>query len=521
MVQVITKEAAARLIDNGSAVAINGFGPLGQPDAIEVAIKERFELEQEPKNLTLIVAAGQGIYDRKSFIDQISFEGLFTKVIAGHYRSMLTLADMGAEEKIEAYNVPMGVISQMFRAMAGKKPGILTKVGLKTFCDPRREGGRLNSISHDEMVKLYEIEGEEYLFYKAFPIDVALIRGTTADCEGNITMEKEAAFLDALSMAQAAKANGGKVIVQVERLSDSPAKPSDVKIPAILVDAIVVAPDQKQTYFEVYNPYYTGEKRLHAAEIPEFMKTMQERALVGGKKRELSHYIITRRAAEEVPMNCVANLGGGLPEMVGWFIDPAKNCLLTVESGVLGGIPTNGPDFGAAVNPQVMYDQPYQFDFYDGGGLDITFLGALEVDKEGNVNVSRSGNSIVGVGGFINITQNTKKVVYCFPFSVKGLQIAFSDGKLSILREGLITKFIETVQQVSFSGEYANDTGQEVLYITERCVFKLTEKGLELIEIAPGIDLQTQILDLIPFKISVSDNLIIMDQRYFAPPQEE
>ncbi len=520
MARVVTKEVAAKMIDNGKVVAINGFGPLAQPENIEVAIKERFDAEQEPRDLTLVVAAGQGIYDRKSYIDQISMEGLFTKVIAGHYRSMLTIADLGAQEKLEAYNIPMGVISQMFRAMAGKKPGILTKVGLKTLCDPRLEGGRLNSISKDSMIELFKTGGEEYLFYKAFPLDYALLRGTTADPNGNITMVKEAVFLDALSMAQAAKTNGGKVIVQVERLSDMPANPRDVKIPGLLVDAIVVAPDQKQTHFEVYNPYFTGEMRMEESDIPEFLKTLKERASASGKKRALSHYIITRRAAEEVPQDCVANLGGGLPEMVGWFIDPQKNCTLTVESGVLGGIPTNGPDFGAAINQQAVYDQPYQFDFYDGGGLDITFLGALEVDKVGNVNVSRSGDNIVGIGGFINITQNTKKVVYCFPFSVKGQVISFSDGKLNVDQEGKILKFNEKVQQVSFSGDYANDTEQEVLYITERCVFKLEKEGLHLIEIAPGIDLMSQIIDLIPFEITIAEDLKLMDAKYFAPPEE-
>lgn len=520
MAKEVTRAEAAAMIENGSVVAINGFGPLAQPAEIELGIRDRFLTQSEPRDLTLVVAAGQGIYDRTSYIDKIGFEGLFTKVIAGHYRSMLTLADLGAQNKLEAYNIPMGIISQMFRAMAGRKPGILSKIGLKTLCDPRREGGRLNEVSKDSLVELMNIDGEEYLFYKAFPIDVALIRGTSIDPNGNITMEKEAVFLDALSMAQAAKANGGKVIVQVERVTDRIAKPSEVKIPALLVDAYVLAPDQRQTHFEVYNPYYTGESRFRDEELPQFMETMRQRALVGGKQRSLSHYIITRRAAREVGQDNVVNLGGGLPEMVGWFIEKEKNCHLTVESGVLGGIPTNGPDFGAAVNPQVIYDQPYQFDFYDGGGLDVTFLGALEVDKEGNVNVSRSGNSIVGVGGFINITQTTGKVVYCFPFSVKGLEIHFEEGRLQIDSEGKIMKFTEQVQQVSFSGEYANETGQEVLYITERCVFKLFPDGLHLIEVAPGIDIQSQILDLIPFEVKY-DQVALMDEALFSSVEGE
>jgi propionate CoA-transferase len=270
MGKVYELREAADLIANGDVVAINGFGPLAQAEQFELALRERFLETGEPHGLTLVVAAGQGIYDRKSYIDQISLDGLFTKVIAGHYRSMLTLADMVAEEKIEGYNLPMGVISQMFREMAGRKPGLLTKVGLKTFVDPRIGGGRLNAISKDSLVQLMTIDGEDYLFYKAFPLDIALIRGTTADPDGNITMEKEAVFLDATSMAQAARANNGTVIVQVERVSDQPAKPKDVKIPGILVDAVVVAPEQRQTYFEVYNPTYTGDVRLPDAEIPAF-----------------------------------------------------------------------------------------------------------------------------------------------------------------------------------------------------------------------------------------------------------
>jgi propionate CoA-transferase len=517
MRNILLSRAAADLVPDGATLAINGFGPLAQASEFEAALHDRFLETGHPKGLTLVCAAGQGIYDRKSYIDQISLDGLFTRVIAGHYRSMLTLADMVAADKIEGYNIPMGVISQMFREMAGRKPGILTKVGIKTFVDPRFGGGRLNSISSDTMVEIMTIDGEEYLFYRAFPIDVALLRGTTADPGGNITMEKEAVFLDALSMAQAAHANGGKVIVQVERLSDRPAKPKDVKVPGILVDAITVAPEQRQTYFEVYNPFYTGDARMSEDELPAFLKELRGRA-AEGQSRSLAQYIIARRAAIEVRKGDVVNLGAGIPELVGWYIDKEKECRLTVESGVLGGVPTNGADFGAAINPEAIYDQPSQFDFYDGGGLDVTFLGALEVDRMGNVNVSRSGVSVVGIGGFINITQTTRNVVFCFPFSVKGLGVSFRDGRLVIESEGRIVKFCEQVQQISFSGEYAIETSQRVLFITERCVFRLTEGGLQLIEVAPGIDIRTHILDLIPFEIAAAEDVKLMDLSFFEEP---
>jgi propionate CoA-transferase len=515
--KVIASQDAVRMIQSGKVVAINGFGPLGQPDLFSTALRDLYLSTGTPKNLTLVIAAGQGIYDKKSYLDKLALDGLFTKMIAGHYRSMLSIADMVVQEKIEAYNIPMGIISQMFREMAGRKPGIISKIGLKTFCDPRLQGGRLNALSKEHYVELMNIGDEEYLFYKAFPIDYAIIRGTTADPAGNITMEKEAVILDGLSMAQAAKANGGKVIVQVERLSEHPAVPKEIKIPGIIVDAIIVDPDQRQSFYEEYNSCYTGETRVPAAEIPAVFDLMAKRIT---SERTLIHHIIARRAVEEVGQDNVVNFGAGIPELVGWYIKPDLEATLTVESGIIGGIPMNGAEFGAAINPMVIYDQPFQFDFYDGGGLDVTFLGALEIDAHGNINVSQAGKSVVGIGGFINISQNSKKVVFCFPFSVKGLEVDFSDGRLQITHEGAICKFQRAVQQVSFSGEYALDTHQTVLYVTERCVFKLVPSGLELVEVAPGIDIQKQIVDIIPFEISISPELKVMDSSYFIKPGE-
>ncbi len=513
--KVVTSRDAVEMIGSGKVLAINGFGPLGQPDLFSTALRALYLETGTPKGLTLVIAAGQGIYDKKSYLDKLALDGLFTKIIAGHYRSMLTLADMVAQEKIEAYNIPMGIISQMFRAMAGRKPGIISKIGLKTFCDPRLEGGKLNSLSKDNYVELMHIDNEEYLFYKAFPIDYAVIRGTTADPAGNITMEKEAVILDGLSMAQAAKANGGKVIVQVERLSTKYAVPKDVKIPGIIVDAIIIDPQQRQSFYEVYNPNYTGETKVPKSELPSVLEVMATR---GTTQRTLIHHIIARRAVMEIAERNVVNFGAGIPELVGWYIKPELEATLTVESGIIGGIPMNGAEFGAAINAQVIYDQPFQFDFYDGGGLDVTFLGALEIDSKGNINVSKAGKSVVGIGGFINISQNSKKVIFCFPFSVRGLEVDFVDGKLQIVHEGEICKFQKEVLQVSFSGEYALDTHQTVLYVTERCVFKLVRSGLELVEVAPGIDVQSQIVDMVPFEITISPELKVMDTSYFIKP---
>jgi len=524
MLNVMTgKQAAARLINDGDTVSINGFGSVSHPDDIDKAIEELFLETGRPRDLTLVFSSGQGQNKKGAYVDRLGHEGLVKRVIAGHYALMPQIRVMVSQNKIQAYNLPQGVICHLFRACASKKPGILTRVGLHTFVDPRLGGGRLNELSQETWVELMELDGEKYLYYKTPQINVAIVRGTTADPGGNITAEKECLVVDALHIAQAARANRGKVIVQVERLSTVPANPHDVIIPGILVDAVVLAPDQKQTISETYNPAYCGEIRVPHEHIKKVMNDIRDWDRRAGIARErgVACMIIGRRAALELKPGNVINLGVGMPELVSLAAQERgliDDLIFTVEPGVIGGVPSVGGSFGASFNPDMIYSQASQFDFYDGCGLDIAYMGAMEVDEKGNVNVSRLGDKVVGVGGFINITQSAKKVVYCLPFMGGGLDVQFDNGCLRIVKEGLIEKFSSAVQQVSFSGSYAAQMQQPVLYVTERCVFRLSPEGLELIEIAPGIDVQMDILGKLSFCPIISDHLKMMDMSCFIDP---
>jgi len=523
MLKVMTGKQAAELINDGDSVSINGFGSVSHPEDIDKAIEERFLNSGKPRDLTMIFASGQGHNKKGAYADRLGQEGLVKKVIGGHFALMPQIRDMIAQNKIQAYNLPQGVICHLFRACASHKPGILTKIGIHTFIDPRFGAGRLNEISKDTWVELMVLDGEEYLYYKTPRINVAIVRGTTADPSGNITAEKESLIVDALHICQAAKANNGKVIVQVERLSTNPANPREVVVPGVLVDAVVLAPDQKQTISEIYNPAYSGEIRIPHEQINRVIDEIREidRRAGVAKERSYASMIIGRRAAQELRPGNVINLGVGLPEMVSIAAQERgtiKDLIFTIEPGVIGGVPSVGGSFGASFNPDIIYSQASQFDFYDGGGLDIAYMGAMEVDQKGNVNVSRLSDKVIGVGGFVNITQSAKKVVYCFPFMGGGLEVKFDSGSLTIVREGRIEKFSREVQQISFSGNYATKNQQPVLYVTERCVFKLTIGGLALIEIAPGIDLHRDILDKLPFQPIVSDQLKTMDMNCFTSP---
>lgn len=518
--KLMTAEEAVMLIKSEDTVAINGFGSLLFPEEVAEALGKRFLETGEPKNLSYIAGAGLGESTEGKLIDAISYEGMVRKVVCSHFIKMVGLKTLAKDNKIEAYNLPYGAISHMFRAAAGRKPGVLTKLGLKTFVDPRNSRGALNDISKDTLAELMVIDGEEYLFYKAPKVDVAIIRGTTADINGNITFEKEAFYLDPFTTAMASKANGGKVIVQVERLSGTRANPRDVKIPGAIVDAVVVAPNQWQTMIEQYNPAYTGDLVVPESQIPGMLDEITRLSVGGGKKeRTLLHKIIARRAAMELKENAVVNLGIGIPELVpaaAKELGMSAEMDLTIEAGLIGGTPSGGLSFGAVINPEMCQDTAYQFDLYDGGVLDMTFVGAMQVDKKGNVNVSKSGGNIIGVGGFVNLTQSAKKCVYCFPFSGGGNKMEVVDGKMHILQEGKYQKFCEKVDEISASGEYAVESGQEVLYVTERCVFGLTPEGLELREIAPGLDVEKDIISLMPFRPLVSKDLKVMDARLFV-----
>jgi propionate CoA-transferase len=506
MAKFITSCAAAQLVVSGWTITTGGFGSCGHPEAVTAALQERFAREHLPTNLTLVFSAGQG--DKGDCgINRLGKPGLLARVIGGYWALAPRLGELAKIGVIEAYNWPQGVISQMFRAVAAGAPGIISGVGLHTFIDPRQDGGRLNEVSCADLIKLVRLDSQEFLHYPSIPIDCAIIRGTSADAKGNISMEREANFHDALAQAMAAHNSGGIVIVQVERLSPSAIPAHQVRVPGIVVDYVVLAPPELhwQTYGEQFDPAFVGASLARERPLP---------ILPMGPKK-----IIARRALLELldMGSAVVNLGIGTPEFIATVAaeERADGFTLTVESGAIGGYPAGGMSFGATVTPEAVIEQPSLFDFYDGGGIDIAFLGNAQTDSTGNVNVSRFGNRLYGVGGFVNISRAAKNLVFCGTFTTGGLAVEAENGRLRILNEGHIRKYLPRVEHVSFNAADSERRAKKVLYITERGVFRLVDGRLILTEVAPGIDPIRDVVKQAGADICIADDLAEMDARIF------
>jgi len=521
MAKIISAFDAANLVKDNDVISVNGVSTVCNPDLLCMALGERYRNTQSPKNLTMWGATSLGIQRKGMYSDAMFMdaEGLVRKAIMGQISSLPSMAHMIAEEKVAGFNLPQGVVSHLYRAAAGKKPAIISRIGLHTSVDPRKNGARLNELAKQEpdVCKVVEIDGEEYLQYATPKLDICFLCGSEADELGNISFANEAAFVDAVSIAMATKANGGTVVVQVGRLSEKRLHPKMVRIPGKVVDYIVVNPNQMQCVFEKSQPALNGDGYLPTKKIVPYIEKMV--SFVPGNKKRYDQYIIARRAYDEIKPGDVVNLGVGIPGLISTIATENgkwDEIILTNEVGLLGGIPLPVPGFGATLNAQMITDMPIMFDLYDGGNLDGVYVGAAQIGPNGDVGVSKVGKTIIGVGGFINLTQSNHKIVFMTSFlDGKGMELRYEAGELKIITEGTNKKFVTDVEQVSFSGDMAVKTGQDITYITERCVFKLTPNGLMITEIAPGIDIQRDIIAHMEFTPLVSDELKVMDSKYF------
>lgn len=505
----ISAKEVAKKIENESIVATGGFVGIGVAEEVLTEMENHYLENKKPINLTLIYAAGQGDGKGKG-LNHLAHEGMVNKVIGGHWGLAPKLGNLALENKIQGYNLPQGVISHMFRDLASGKKGTISKIGIGTFVDPQLQGGKVNEITSEDIVKEIFIENERHLYFKApSRIDFAILRGTLADEDGNISLEKEALTLESLALAMATKNSGGKVIVQVEKkVKNGSINPKLVGIPSIFVDYVVLCSDEKyhhQTFGTQYDETFVNSSIL--------INDVKEKSSLDERK------IIARRCAMFLSKDDkVLNYGIGMPEGIAEVLRDGNQEHLfipTVEPGAIGGTPAGGLSFGASVSPQAIIDQPYQFDFYDGGGLDVAFLGLAQCDSTGDINVSKFGPKIAGCGGFINISQNAKKVIFCGTFTAGGLKVQVTENGINVSNEGKSKKFIKAVEQITFSSKTANLNNQPVFYVTERAVFKLSKNGLELIEIAPGIDLEKDIINNMEFRPIISENLKVMDKKIF------
>jgi propionate CoA-transferase len=501
----MSAEVAAKLVPDDATVLIDGSGGgVNEPDLVLSALEARFLHDRHPARLTVVHPSGMGDGEGGG-IDRLAHEGMVRRAIGGHWNWCPRMQALAMSEALEAYCLPQGVMSHLFRAIAGHAPGVITHIGLGTFVDPRLDCGRLNASAGDTLVELMTLRGREYLFYPSFDIDVAIIRGTSADELGNITMEDEGLYAETLSAAQAARNSGGIVIAQVKRIvGPGMLDPRIVKVPGVLVNAIVVHPGQRLSFTTGEDPTLSGASRVVAASMPPL--ALNERK------------VIARRAACALQRGDVANLGYGMPDGVATILAEeglADAVTFTLEQGHIGGVPATGADFGLARNQLAMIDAGYQFDWYDGGGLDVAILSFAQVDPEGNVNVSKFGGRIAGIGGFVNISQGAKRVVFVGTLRAGKQRVRFRDDAIVIEQEGHAAKFVRVLEQVSFSGEYARRWKVPVTYVTERAVFELEQEGLVLTEVAPGLDAERDILQQMDFRPRISPQLRIMDERLF------
>jgi len=512
MSKIMSARQAVELIQDGDTISTTAGGMVGYPEAIAKALEVRYVETGSPKKITVIAGCGHGKFDG-SGDEHFAYPGLLKRYLGSHPNTIPKVRKLVEANEVEGYVLPQGIINQMYRVSAAKQAGILSKIGMNTYVDPRQDGGKMNDIATEDLVDVMTIGGEEYLFYKAYPINVAIIRGTTADVNGNVTIEEEALNLELLETALAAKATGGKVIVQVKYVAAAGTlDPKAVIVPGKLVDAIVVSEepmkDHLQTNVGYYDPYLAGQirKPAGASFAPKEVLEVED--------------AIVRRAVFELRPGAVLNVGVGIGARIGGFADIegiADKVMFTLELGAFGGTPKALPDFGVSFNVEAFISHPSMFDFYHGGGLDIAVLGAAQVDAKGNVNVSKFNGQAAGQGGFIDISQTSKKTVFCTTFNTKGFKGTAADGKLTIEQEGGIPKFVAEVDQITFNGPLAVEEGREVVFITERGVFKLEKEGITLTEVAPGVDVEKDIIPNMGFRPVISPDLKVMDARIFAP----